>query len=756
MNFFYLCLAYLLGFILFAAAPSEFIQLTYKLKKLLPNSLNAKREPYFKKLLLLRSLSNTKLVNATANNSLFTKHNETLKLLSFLIRYIDKKFPSQLRKIYLNDERPSNFFEVISSDFSSEQVRYYFAIYNEFISTLYKLSEQFFESRLTILICYSSYKSFTYQLLKDQNACHSHAKDILRQVEDILRKIKSNFSPSDIVFKKIPQINSYQSKLNSIIKKEISETTIVKLQKINIGIQKFNKILDLAIPSSQIFEKNLKKLDHSIEKLRYFTHERQNTYSAPKFTKIVYDTRSKAIINKRHGNYYQGNEELGISLLLVELIIVYVDTAQDIYELTNILNYLDSLKRNFAINLKNEFVKFEISVYKNRVFQENFVNKETNHLQAIKFKALEIITTHKRTLAELSESFENSYFALQRIGERLATLHQLSILNQEPLQMEYVNLSDKYKNTDYYLKTSPHKIVKWIEEVNSLDSETSTEVTTVHKLIDDTKLSLEEFMKKTTLLSEKNNYGMEFAKKIIDQENKLIEESYAKIERAKSIKEFEINQKEFINVLQTTSNNLRPLYIQIDECNQIYDDIKRLLHNLERADVSGKHQKETYLHITSIRKNHVNVTLKCKQYEETRDKLKEIYSSVENLTTVYLKGGLSMNTYQNSGVVGAMGDDAKVDNSTFNQLKLEGSNIDVNSVALAEELNKLKEHLKQIAEKPEHFDDLSAIASAEEAIQENNPSKVKDNLKKASKWVLDTATSIGVRVAAEAIKQSYL
>lgn len=153
VNFFYLCLAYLLGFILFAAAPSEFIQLTYKLKKLLPNSLNAKREPYFKKLLLLRSLSNTKLVNATANNSLFTKHNETLKLLSFLIRYIDKKFPSQLRKIYLNDERPSNFFEVISSDFSSEQVRYYFAIYNEFISTLYKLSEQFFESRLTILIC---------------------------------------------------------------------------------------------------------------------------------------------------------------------------------------------------------------------------------------------------------------------------------------------------------------------------------------------------------------------------------------------------------------------------------------------------------------------------------------------------------------------------------------------------------------------------------------------------------------------------
>jgi hypothetical protein len=74
--------------------------------------------------------------------------------------------------------------------------------------------------------------------------------------------------------------------------------------------------------------------------------------------------------------------------------------------------------------------------------------------------------------------------------------------------------------------------------------------------------------------------------------------------------------------------------------------------------------------------------------------------------------------------------------------------------ALAKELSLLRAALLKEATEFEHEETISAIVSAEDAAKMGNGAKVLEALKHTGKWALDTATKIGVSVAAEAIKKA--
>lgn len=73
---------------------------------------------------------------------------------------------------------------------------------------------------------------------------------------------------------------------------------------------------------------------------------------------------------------------------------------------------------------------------------------------------------------------------------------------------------------------------------------------------------------------------------------------------------------------------------------------------------------------------------------------------------------------------------------------------------LASELNTLRTKLKQNAETQDQDIAIGEIASAEIASKKEDWPKVIGHLAKAGKWAFETATNIGVRIAAEAIKTS--
>ena len=72
----------------------------------------------------------------------------------------------------------------------------------------------------------------------------------------------------------------------------------------------------------------------------------------------------------------------------------------------------------------------------------------------------------------------------------------------------------------------------------------------------------------------------------------------------------------------------------------------------------------------------------------------------------------------------------------------------------ARELEDLKKQLKEEAETPEQFQIVADVAAAETEAKAGNGPKVIEYLKKAGSWAFDTATKIGVNVAAEVIKKT--
>jgi hypothetical protein len=110
-------------------------------------------------------------------------------------------------------------------------------------------------------------------------------------------------------------------------------------------------------------------------------------------------------------------------------------------------------------------------------------------------------------------------------------------------------------------------------------------------------------------------------------------------------------------------------------------------------------------------------------------------------------------TYSISGQAGAVGPGAQAHDNTFNQIvnRLEQS---IDLTQLASELAMLRQAMSAEAKDAEHFIAMGKVAEAEKAADAKDSSKVVEFLKSAGKWAFDTATKIGVSVAAEAIKQS--
>ena len=90
---------------------------------------------------------------------------------------------------------------------------------------------------------------------------------------------------------------------------------------------------------------------------------------------------------------------------------------------------------------------------------------------------------------------------------------------------------------------------------------------------------------------------------------------------------------------------------------------------------------------------------------------------------------------------------------TFTTQQIERQDaIDV--AALAEQLVQLQAELKTLATSTENFGELLEVAKAREALETGDKRGAFERLAKVGRWSLDTATAIGVRVAAEAIKVS--
>ena len=102
---------------------------------------------------------------------------------------------------------------------------------------------------------------------------------------------------------------------------------------------------------------------------------------------------------------------------------------------------------------------------------------------------------------------------------------------------------------------------------------------------------------------------------------------------------------------------------------------------------------------------------------------------------------------------GSVGPNSKAENMTFNQIQLNRQDR-IDTDQLSSELTMLREAMVASAKSPEQYIEIGAIAEAETAARAGKKSKAFEGLKTVGKWSLDTATSIGTRVAAEAIKIS--
>jgi hypothetical protein len=102
---------------------------------------------------------------------------------------------------------------------------------------------------------------------------------------------------------------------------------------------------------------------------------------------------------------------------------------------------------------------------------------------------------------------------------------------------------------------------------------------------------------------------------------------------------------------------------------------------------------------------------------------------------------------------GAVGPHATAHNTTITEhhgAPLAG----VDLSALAVQLGSLKQAMKADAQDTSHFEAVAAISAAEDAAKKNDGSTTFAKLKTAGNWAFETATKIGVSVAAEALKKT--
>lgn len=114
---------------------------------------------------------------------------------------------------------------------------------------------------------------------------------------------------------------------------------------------------------------------------------------------------------------------------------------------------------------------------------------------------------------------------------------------------------------------------------------------------------------------------------------------------------------------------------------------------------------------------------------------------------------MSKNEYNfNNSQIGAVGDGAKSENNTFQQVNYTlPSNLDYQ--VLVEELNRLKTVTKEKASTPEQIQSVELVAAAEKEASAKNGNGVVKALLGAGKWVLGVAEDIGAKVTAELISK---
>ena len=104
-----------------------------------------------------------------------------------------------------------------------------------------------------------------------------------------------------------------------------------------------------------------------------------------------------------------------------------------------------------------------------------------------------------------------------------------------------------------------------------------------------------------------------------------------------------------------------------------------------------------------------------------------------------------------SGMVGAVGSNARAENNSFNQVwQQSAAGIDLSALAI--ELSTLRASMRQQANEIEHDQAIANIAEAEVAAKRQDGATALKYLKSAGKWAFDIATKIGTSVAAKAIQ----
>ncbi|MDQ5823211.1 MAG: hypothetical protein M3441_03245 [Chloroflexota bacterium] len=108
--------------------------------------------------------------------------------------------------------------------------------------------------------------------------------------------------------------------------------------------------------------------------------------------------------------------------------------------------------------------------------------------------------------------------------------------------------------------------------------------------------------------------------------------------------------------------------------------------------------------------------------------------------------------YKIGNVQGVVGDHSHADNSNFVQYAGDVHQLDL--VALAPELEDLRQEMLKRATATEQIAAAQQVQTAQVEAQKGNASKVLEALKGAGQWALDVATDIGSKIALEAIKRA--
>ena len=109
--------------------------------------------------------------------------------------------------------------------------------------------------------------------------------------------------------------------------------------------------------------------------------------------------------------------------------------------------------------------------------------------------------------------------------------------------------------------------------------------------------------------------------------------------------------------------------------------------------------------------------------------------------------------YEIRGQAAAVGRHARAESTTLQQIYQEAA-ADLDLSQLAKDLAQLRGALQKKASNADQYRALAAVSEAEEAAEKGDGPTALKRLKAAGQWALDTATKIGVSVAAKAIQSA--